>query len=152
MTPAAKWFIAAGALVAGYFVWNSKSLIKGLDIQITQFGNPTIKAGVISAPVQLTINNGNVFPIPVDNMTADIYIQQQSGWLKIGSTTPTGPFSIRTGQSNLVLQPNININAFGTSLFSALTNLLSSQPVLKIVSATSIMGKTLISEKLASIK
>lgn len=151
MTPARKWLIAAGALVAAYFVWNSKTLVKGLEIQIVQFGNPSIQAGVISAPVQLAIINGNIFPIPVDNMTADIFIQQKTSWLKIGSTTPTGPFKIATGQSTLVLRPNINIKAFGNNVFVALTNLLTTKPVIKIISTTTVFGKNIVNEKLAPL-
>ncbi len=152
MAPAKKWLIVAGTLVAAYFVWIGKPMIQALDIQITQFGNPTIKAGVVSAPVQISITNGNPFDIPVDNMTADIYVQQQSGWLKIGSTTPTGPFAIRTGNSSLVLQPNINMKSFGTNLLSALNNLLTLKPALKVVSSTNIKGKVIVSEKLAALK
>ncbi len=152
MTPAQKWLIAAGALVAAYFVWKPKTLFKDLDIQITQFGNPTIQAGVISAPVQLSIFNTNLFPIPVDNLSADIYLQQQSGWLKIGTTTPTGAINIRSGQSSLVLQPNINIKAFGSNVFSALTNLLTSKPALKVVSTATVAGKNFVSEKLVALK
>lgn len=152
MTPAKKWFIAAGTLVAAYFVWKGKTLIKDLDIQITQFGNPTIQAGVISAPVGLAIINRNLFSIPVDNLTADIYIQNNSGWLKVGSTTPTGPFTIATGQSSLVLNPNISFKAFGSNILAAIQNLLTMRPVLKIISTTTIAGKNIVSEKLAALK
>lgn len=154
MTPAKTWLIAAGALVAAYVVYRGSSLVKGIDIRITQFGNPTIQAGVISAPVQLAINNKNIFPIPVDNTIAEIFIQQPNtpgGWLKVGSTTPTGPFTIRSGQSSLVLQPNILIKSFGTNIFTALNNLLSIKPVLKVVSITTIQGKTFVTEKLAAL-
>lgn len=154
MTPAKqkKYLLAAGALVAAYWLFsNRKSLVKDLDVSITQFGKPSVKAGVISAPVGIAITNDNLVPIPVTNLTADIYLKKEATWLKIGSTVPTGNFTIPTGTSNFVLQPQIAFKNFGRNLFDALNNLLTAKPTIKIVSIANVQGFEFTQEKIFTL-
>jgi hypothetical protein len=147
-TPGKKWLFVAGALVAGYVLFRGKNLINDLQVRVLAFGKPSIKSGVLSLPIQIAINNSNAFSIPVDNLTTDIFLQTKSGeFLKVGSTRPTGQFKINTGETDLIVQPQINFSAFGNSVFNALNTLLNSNPVVKAITTAKVKGIDVVDEK-----
>lgn len=145
--------IGAGLLLAAGWVYTQlKNVANDLNFQLAAIGKINLRDGVLSAPVQIVLHNPASLGVTVDNLTCDISIQQKGGlWLNVGNIKPTGAFTVKPGDSSLVISPQVNFKAFGKNLIEAAANIATIQPTIKALVTVTVGGVPLQQEKIFTV-
>lgn len=99
--------IALVATILGGAYWLFNQAKQAFSLSIVRYGSPHINGASVTLPITIRFNNPTPFPINLDSLHADIFLQKYGQWVRAGVVDQ--PISIQSGISDGVITPKIDL-------------------------------------------